>query len=260
MAACGGGADPAQAAAEIEALLPGDYTALVRIASLDRITAQVAQVAEAAGEDPKSVDARDALALAGPMFGNVRQIDTRLPIVIAASTPRGKPPTVVALVPAKDTRAFATSLPAGASPATEGTYVSVPLYGDYQRPAAAGKLPTNLPDTAIAIDADMAALAQTFGPVLGAGLAGARAQIVAGLEDAGTGLDGAEMASLLTDFLTTMLESGEHLRIGVDMPDGRLDVATTLTAKPGSAPSCSTGPSSRNGKVTVTQGAPAASR
>lgn len=234
LAACGG-PDLDTAARQIAALVPDDCAAIVRIASLDTLSRQVAHVAAAQGMEPEGMDARDALVMARGMLGDPRLVDSSLPLVVLVAPRRAQPATVVALVPTTDTTAFAASLPAGKAEATEGDYVVAPLAGDYARPSKPNPLPNDMLTGAIAIDADVEALAKAFGPMIGLGLKSFEATM-AGLQgpDDAT-LDMQEVASVYTDLARTALESCQRLKLGIDMPNGVLEVRASMQARTGSS-------------------------
>lgn len=231
---CGGGPDAGAANAQITKLLPDSTVAIVRMSSLDELNKHNRSITKEVSESDNSMDLRDLLAMSG-MVGDARLIDPSLPIVVAVTSKRATPPTVVAIMPTTDAPAYAKSLEAASiTPTVDGNYVAIPLFGPYKRAETAPQILTKLRPGALSIYADLESLTTTYKVIIDSGIELFEQQIASQMEMADPNIDGEVIASLYGSIGRAISGAGETLDLVADYKDGMLDLDVALDVKKGS--------------------------
>ncbi len=232
---CGGGPEVAAADAQIAKLLPDSTVAVMRIASLDQLNKHKRTITADVGEADNGIDFVDMLAMSGVPLGDARLIDTSLPIVVAVTSKRATPPTVVAIVAATDASAYAKSLEAAfITPTVDGNYVAIPVFGPYKPATAASNVLAQLRPGALSIHADLTSLTKTYKVIIDSGIELFEQQIASQMEMAAPNTDGEVIAELYGSIARAISGAAETLDLVADYKDGMLDLDVALDAKPDS--------------------------
>lgn len=236
--ACGGGIDPAIAAADaqIAKLLPNATAAVVRIASLDTINSHIASIAAATGEADQAVDVRDLLQMAPLPLGDTRLIDGSLPIALAVTSKRATPPSVALLVPATDADKYLESLNAANVTATvAGNYIAIPIFGKYEPSTTPSTIMANMQPGAVAIHGDLGTLAKNYKVMIDSGLELFVKSIADEMDTSNPGIDGEAIAEMYADAARAITQSATAVDISLDYKDGTIEFYSTLDVRPGSS-------------------------
>jgi hypothetical protein len=233
---CGGGPDGAAANAQIAKLLPDSTVAVVRIASLDELNKHRRTITADLGEADNGLDFVDMLTMSGLPLGDARLIDTSLPIVIAVTSKRATPPTVVAIVPTTDAAAHTQSLnEASVAITVDGNYIAIPVFGPYKRAETAPQILTKLRPGALSIHADLEPLTKTYKVFIDSGIELFEQQITHQMEMTNPNIDGEAIAQLYGSIGRAITGSAKTFNLAANYKDGMLDLDVALDVKPDSS-------------------------
>jgi hypothetical protein len=119
-------------------------------------------------------------------------------------------------------------------PATEGSYVAVPLGQRYQRPATPSKLLADLAPGLVSAHADLEQVVAAFGPMIGVSLSAFETTMAKEFEQAGSGLDGEATAELYVRLARSVLSSVGSMSMQLGYEGGHLRASVAVVARPGS--------------------------